>query len=71
MLFSGFGVVSLLLILQTVGVAVFICKVKSSARNTIIKEDVNPIYGVKNEKEAEDKNPRSKSLEESYDYMGN
>ena len=62
---------SLLLILQTVGVAVFIYKVKSSARKAI-KKDVNPLYGVDYEgEEEEDKNPRSSSLEQSYDYMGN
>ena len=53
---------SLLLILQTVGIAVFICKVKRSARNAI-KKDFNPIYGVDDENEAESKN--------NYDYMGN
>ena len=68
-LFSGIGVLSLLLILQTVGVAVFICKVKSSARKAI-KKDVNPLYGVDYEGEADDQNPRPTSAEQSYDYMG-
>jgi len=44
-LFSVIGVLSLLLILQTVAVAVFIYKRKSSARK-VIKKDINPIYGV-------------------------
>ena len=56
---------SLLLILQTVGVAVFIYKVKSSARKAI-KKDVNPLYGVDYEGEEEEN-----SVEQSYDYMGN
>ena len=68
-LLSGICVLSLLLILQTIGVAVFIYKVKSTARNAV-KKDINPIYGVEDEEEAEDKNLRSDSLEESYDYMG-
>ena len=65
-LFSGIGVLSLLLILLIVGVAVFIYKVKSSARKAI-KKDVNPLYG---EGEADDQNPRPTSAEQSYDYMG-
>ena len=68
-LLSGIGVLSLLLILQTVGVAVYIYKVKSSARK-VIKKDVNPLYGVNYEGEADNKNPRPTSLEQSYDYMG-
>ena len=59
----------LLLVLQTVGVAVFIYKVKSSARKAI-KKDVNPLYGVDYEGEADDQNPRPTSAEQSYDYMG-
>jgi len=70
LLFSAIGVLSLLLILQTVGVAVFIYKVKTTARK-VIKKDVNPLYGVDYEGEEEDRNPRSSSLEHSYDYMGN
>jgi len=67
-LFSTIGVLSLLLILQTVGVAVVIYKVKSSARKAI-KKDINPLYGVDFEgEEGEDKNLRSRSLEQSYDY---
>ena len=61
---------SLLLILQTVGVAVFIYKVKSSPRK-VIKKDVNPLYGVDYEVEEEEKNPRASSSEQSYDSMGN
>ena len=53
-LLSGICVLSLLLILQTVAVAVFIHKVKSSARNAI-KKDINLIYGVEVEEETEDK----------------
>ena len=53
-LLSGICVLSLLLILQTVAVAVFIYKVKSSARNAI-KKDINLIYGVEVEEETEDK----------------
>ena len=60
---------SLLLILQTVGVAVFIYKVKSSARKAI-KKDVNPLYGVDYEGETEENNPRPDSLGQTYDYMG-
>ena len=65
---SGIGLLSLLLILQTVGIAVFICKVKRSARNAI-KKDFNPIYGVGDENEAEAKN-RPDSADNNYDYMG-
>ena len=68
-LFSGIGVLSLLLVLLIVGVAVFIYKVKSSARKAI-KKDVNPLYGVDYEGEADDQNPRPTSAEQSYDYMG-
>ena len=60
---------SLLLILLTVVIAVFICKAKSSAKKAI-KKDVNPLYGVDYEGEADDQNPRPMSAEQSYDYMG-
>ena len=66
LLFSIIGVLFLLLILLTVGFAVFMCKMRSSAKK-VIKKDVNPLYGVE---EVENKNPRSDSLEQSYDYMG-
>ena len=68
-IFSGIGVLSLLLVLLIVGVAVFIYKVKSSARNAI-KKDINPLYGVDYEGEADDQNPRPMSAEQSYNYMG-
>ena len=68
-LFSGIGVLSLLLVLLIVGVAVFIYKVKTSARKAI-KKDVNPLYGVDYEGEVDDQNPRPMSAEQSYDYMG-
>ena len=60
---------SLLLIIETVSIAVFIYKVKSSARKAI-KKDVNPLYGVDYEGETEEKNPRPDSLGQTYDYMG-
>ena len=60
---------SLLLIIETVSIAVFIYKVKSSARKAI-KKDVNPLYGVDYEEETEEKNPRPDSLGQTYDYMG-
>ena len=68
-IFSGIGVLSLLLVLLIVGVAVFIYKVKTSARNAI-KKDINPLYGVDYEGEADDQNPRPMSAEQSYNYMG-
>ena len=60
---------SLLLIIETVGVAVFIFKAKSSARKAI-KKDVNPLYSVDYEGETAEKNPRPDSLGQTYDYMG-
>ena len=60
---------SLLLIIETVSIAVFIYKVKSSARKAI-KKDVNPLYGVDYEGETEEKNTRPDSLGQTYDYMG-
>ena len=39
--------------------------------STHIKKDVNPLYGVDYEEEEDARNPRSSSLELSYDYMGN
>ena len=68
-LFSGIGVLSLLLLILIVGVVVFIYMVKTSARKAI-KKDVNPLYGVDYEGEADDQNPRPMSAEQSYDYMG-
>ena len=63
------ALLSVLLALQTIGVFCFIYKVKSSARKAI-KKDINPLYGVDYEGESENKNPRSDSVEQSYDYMG-
>ena len=68
-LFSGIGVLSLLLVLLIVSVAVFIYKVKSSARK-VTKKDVNPLYAVDYKGKADDQNPRPMSEEQSYDYMG-
>ena len=65
------AVLSVLLILQTIGVFCFIYKVKGSSKKAI-KKDINPLYGVDYEGEEEtDKNARSNSVEQSYDYMGN
>ena len=60
----------ILLLLVIIGAVVFMRKVKQSARKAI-KRDVNQLYGIDYEGEAEDKNPRSSLAEESYDYMGN
>ena len=68
-LFSVIRVLSLLLVLHAVSAAVFIYKVKSSAKKAI-KKDMNPLYGVDYEGEADDQNPRPMSVEQSYDYMG-
>ena len=61
------GALSLLVILLIIGVSIFICKAKSSAKK-VIKKDVNPLYGVDYEGDPEDKNPRLS--EQNYDYMG-
>ena len=58
----------LLLILQTIGVVWFVCKIKRSQRNAI-KKDVNPLYGVDYEMEGGDNNQRA-SADNNYDYMG-
>jgi len=62
------GLLLLLLVLETIGITCFICKVKSSARRAI-KRDVNPLYGVDYE-DQDDKNRQSNSVD-NYDYMGN
>ena len=62
------AVLFLLLLLLTIGVVWFVCKVKRSQRNAI-KKDVNPLYGVDYETEGGDNNQRA-SADENYDYMG-
>jgi len=73
------AVLSGVLLLLLVGVIFLIYKMWSTARNAI-KKDVNPLYGIEYE-DAEDKgkneetkgkndNPRSKSVDQHYDYMG-
>ena len=73
------AVLSGVLLLLLVGVVYLIYKMWSTARNAI-KKDVNPLYGIEYEdvedkgKNAEAKgkndNPRSKSVDQHYDYMG-
>ena len=53
----------ILLLLVIIGAVVFMCKVKQSARKAI-KRDVNQLYGIDYEGEAEDKKPRSSLAEE-------
>ena len=54
--------------MQTIGVVCFVWKVKTVA-NKYIKEDVNPIYGIEDERKKEDQ--RNSSEEQQYDYMEN
>ena len=57
-----------LLVVQTIGVVCFVWKVKTAAKK-YIKEDVNPIYGIEDERKKEDQ--RNSSEEQHYDYMEN
>ena len=66
------AVLSGVLLLLLIGVVYLIYKMWSTARNAI-KKDVNPLYGIEYEDaEAKGKNdnPRSKSVDQHYDYMG-
>jgi len=62
------GVLLLLLILQTIGVAFFVCKTR--AQTAAFKKDVNPVYGADYEAEAGGGNDKRVSNAENYDYMG-
>ena len=62
------GVLLLLLVLQTIGVACFVRKNRS--RENVVKEDVNPLYGADNAEDAAEENNRRVSNSENYDYMG-
>jgi len=61
------AVLFLLLLLQTIGLVWFVCKVKKSGSQGV-KKDLNPLYGVDYEMESKDKNQRGNS--DNYDYMG-
>ena len=61
------SILLVLLLLQTIGVVWFICKVKRSQKNAI-KKDVNPLYGDDYEMGG-DNNQRA-SADQNYDYMG-
>jgi len=73
------AVLSGVLLLLLIGVVYLIYKMWSTARNAI-KKDVNPLYGIeyedaeakgKNEEtKGKNDNPRSKSVDQHYDYMG-
>ena len=67
----GLATLSGILLLLLLVVLYLIYKMWSTARNAI-KKDVNPLYGIDYEgEEAENKeNPRTKSIEQPYDYMG-
>ena len=62
------SVLFVLLLLQTIGVVWFVCKVQNSRKN-IIKKDVNPLYGVDDEMEVADGSQR-RSADQNYDNMG-
>jgi len=62
------GVLLLLLILQTIGVACFVCKTR--AQTAAFKKDINPVYEAENEAEAAEENIKRVSNAENYDYMG-
>ena len=75
----GLAALSGVLLLLLIGVVYLIYKMWSTARNAI-KKDVNPLYGIeyedaeakgKNEEtKGKNDNPRSKSVDQHYDYMG-
>ena len=67
----GLATCSGVLLLLLLVVIYLIYKMWSTARNAI-KRDVNPLYGIDYEgEEAEnEENPRTKSIDQPYDYMG-
>ena len=67
----GLATCSGILLLLLLVVVYLIYKMWSTARNAI-KRDVNPLYGIDYEGEEAEKeeNPRTKSIDQPYDYMG-
>ena len=66
----GLAALSGVLLLLLIGVVYLIYKMWSTARNAI-KKDFNPVYSIDYEgEEAENEDPRPKSLDQQYDYMG-